>query len=156
VRFLLLDRILEFERDKRLVATKTATLAERFLTEHYARRPIVPATLVIESLAQAGGWLNVISRDFRLKVVLAVVEGVRLGRPVRPGEPLLIEAVMLYAHVDGVTVRGEARVDSETVASVERMVFAHESVEDEAFARTQRERFQYVSGGLRLPLDPRP
>ncbi len=151
MRFLLLDRILELERGKRILATKTVSLMDEYLTEHYTRRPVMPPSLLLESLAQTGGWLNLISSDFGVRIVLALIEGGRIHSQVSPGDVLLLEAHLLYGHVDGATVRAEARVGSRIVASVDRIVFAHERISDNSFAQIQRERFRYVAGGLPLP-----
>ncbi|HBY94867.1 MAG TPA: hypothetical protein DEP84_13070 [Chloroflexi bacterium] len=153
MRFLFLDRILEVERGKRLLATKTASIMDEYFTMHYARQPLMPAALVIECLAQAGGWLNIISRDFRVRTVLGLLEEAQIRRPVRAGDLLIVEAQMMYMHVDGATLRGEVRVDSEVVATVGRLVFANETVQDVAFAERQREHFHYVAGGYRLSQD---
>ncbi len=147
MRFLFYDRILEMERGKRALATKLVSIADEYLDEHYGRRALMPATLVIECLAQVSGWLNLVTRDFSIRMVLGLIEGARLYRPVRPGDTLSLEVWMLYAHADGATARGEARVGTETVAVVERMMFVNQTVHDAAFAQEQRERFHYLSGG---------
>ena len=150
MRFLFVDRILELERGKRILATKTITAMDPYLTAHYPRLQVVPTTLIIECLAQTGGWLNLISKDFSVKTVLAVCEGVRIRRHVWPGDTLLLEARMLRAHSDGATVYGEARVGSEVVATMERLVLAHEVCTEVAFIQQQRERLQYVNSGIVL------
>jgi 3-hydroxyacyl-[acyl-carrier-protein] dehydratase len=156
VRFLFVDRILELERGKRILATKTVTSMDGFLTEHYTRRPLAPATLVIECLAQAGGWLNLISHDFRVKTVLALIEGVRILRDVRPGDTLLLDVHMLYSHADGATARAEAWVEADVVATIERMLFAHEVDTGGTFVRQQRDHFDYINGGPLSLTEPAP
>lgn len=148
MRFLFVDSILELEGGKRILATKAITAMDEYLTAHYPRRPVVPPTLVLESLAQTGGWLNLISRDFKVKTILVLIEGVRVHRQVRLGDTLFLEVQLLYAHSDGVTVRGEARVDSELVVTVDRIIFAHEVTSEESFAEESRERFRYLSSRL--------
>jgi 3-hydroxyacyl-[acyl-carrier-protein] dehydratase len=149
MRFLLVDRILAVEGQRRIVAVKTVAHMDDYLTAHYPRRPVAPATLVVEALAQAGGWLHLINHDFGLKTVLALVEGVRLHRPVLPGDTLTLDVQVLRSHSDGATLCGEARVGDEVVATVERLVFAHARSNDEALRQQQRDYFTYISAGRR-------
>ena len=149
MRFLFVDQILEAEPGNRLLASKTIGNMDEYLASHYPRRPLVPPTLVIECLAQAGGWLNLISRDFGVKTVLGLIEGVRVHRDVRPGEVLSLEVWLEYAHQDGATVRAEARVGRESVMTVERLMFVHQWTTDAEFSRLQRERFANLTGLLR-------
>jgi 3-hydroxyacyl-[acyl-carrier-protein] dehydratase len=155
VRFLLYDRIIEMEPGKRALATKLVTISDEYLDEHYGRRAQMPGTLVIESLAQVGGWLNLVSRDFSIRTVLGLIEGASLFRPVRPGDTLTLEVWMLYTHADGATVRGSARVGAQPVAVVDRILFVNQTVQDPAFSAEQRERFQYLSGGYTDPQETR-
>jgi hypothetical protein len=61
--FLLVDRVIEFEKDKRVLAYKNVTCNEPFFTGHFPGRPVMPGVLVVEALAQAGGLLTQLSRD---------------------------------------------------------------------------------------------
>ena len=56
--FLLVDRVVEFEKDKRVLAYKNVTCNEPFFTGHFPGHPVMPGVLVIEALAQAGGLLT--------------------------------------------------------------------------------------------------
>ncbi len=61
--FLLVDRVLEFERNKRVLAYKNVSCNEPFFTGHFPGHPVMPGVLVVEALAQAGGVLTQLSRD---------------------------------------------------------------------------------------------
>lgn len=150
MRFLFYDRILELEIGKHARAVKLVTMADEYFTDHYPRRAIMPATLVVECLAQLAGWLNVASNGFNVTTVLCLIENARIYRQVEPGDGLTLEVSMLYSHRDGVTTRGEARVGSEVVATVDRLVLANQFVNDDSFVRRERERFHYLSGGYEL------
>lgn len=151
MRFLFVDRILEVEPGRRLRAVKAIGQMDGYLTAHYPQLPLAPATLVVESLAQAGGWLNLITRDFGVKMVLVLIEGARIFRQARPGDVLTLDVHLLYVHTDGATVRGEARVGDEPIATVERLVFAHTVDTDEAFRQQQRTYLRYINSGHSLP-----
>ena len=61
--FLLVDRVVEFEKDKRVLAYKNVSCNEPFFTGHFPGHPVMPGVLVVEALAQAGGLLTQLSRD---------------------------------------------------------------------------------------------
>jgi 3-hydroxyacyl-[acyl-carrier-protein] dehydratase len=150
VRFLFFDRIVEMELGKHALATKAVPVSDEYFPGHYERRAVMPPTLVLECIAQLGGWLNIAGCNMAIETVLALVEGVRFYRQVRAGDSLTIEVWMLYSHKDGATLRGEVRVGDELAASVERMVFGHQVSSDESYRKVVEEHFRYLSGEYRL------
>ena len=95
--FLLIDRIVEFEPTKRLVAIKNVTINEPFFQGHFPGYPIMPGVLVVEAMAQAGGIImmaEIPDRDKKL-VVFTGIERAKFRRPVTPGDQLRIEVEVL-------------------------------------------------------------
>jgi len=91
--FLLIDRIVEMERLKRIVAIKCVTINEGFFQGHFPGKPVMPGVLILESMAQAGGLLllqEIPDREKKL-VYLASMNDVKFRRPVVPGDQLRIE-----------------------------------------------------------------
>jgi 3-hydroxyacyl-[acyl-carrier-protein] dehydratase len=91
--FLLIDRVVEMERRKRIVAIKNVTINEPFFAGHFPGFPIMPGVLIVEALAQAGGVLlltEVEDRSDKL-IVFTGIEKARFRRPVVPGDQLRIE-----------------------------------------------------------------
>jgi 3-hydroxyacyl-[acyl-carrier-protein] dehydratase len=95
--FLLIDRVVEMERRKRIVAIKNVTINEPFFAGHFPGFPIMPGVLIVEAMAQAGGALlltEVEDRSDKL-IVFTGIEKARFRRPVVPGDQLRIEVVTL-------------------------------------------------------------
>jgi 3-hydroxyacyl-[acyl-carrier-protein] dehydratase len=95
--FLLIDRVLEIERKKKIVAIKNVTANEPFFAGHFPEYPIMPGVLIVEAMAQAGGAMlltEVEDRKDKL-IVFTGIEKARFRRPVVPGDQLRIEVVML-------------------------------------------------------------
>jgi 3-hydroxyacyl-[acyl-carrier-protein] dehydratase len=95
--FLLIDRVLEMERKKKIVAIKNVTINEPFFAGHFPNYPIMPGVLIVEAIAQAGGAMlltEVEDRSNKL-IVFTGIEKARFRRPVVPGDQLRIEVVML-------------------------------------------------------------
>jgi 3-hydroxyacyl-[acyl-carrier-protein] dehydratase len=91
--FLLIDRIVDLTRKKRIVAIKNVTMNEPFFAGHFPGAPVMPGVLIVEAMAQAGGVLlftEVEDRDSKL-VLFTGIERAKFRRPVVPGDQLRIE-----------------------------------------------------------------
>src|SRR5664280_1241968 len=111
--FLLIDRIVEFERTKRLVAIKNVTINEPFFQGHFPGYPIMPGVLVVEAMAQAGGIIIMYELPDREKklVVFTGIERAKFRRPVTPGDQLRIEVEVLSFRPRAGRIEGKAFVD---------------------------------------------
>jgi 3-hydroxyacyl-[acyl-carrier-protein] dehydratase len=120
--FLLIDRVLELERKKRIVAIKNVTINEPFFVGHFPGLPIMPGVLIVEAIAQAGGALLLTEvEDRRDKVMMFTgIERAKFRRPVSPGDQLRLEvAVTGWRSVPGMTaakMQGFAYVGEKRVA----------------------------------------
>ena len=95
--FLLIDRVVEFERAKRLVAIKNVTMNEPFFQGHFPGYPIMPGVLVIEAMAQAGAIImmsEIPDREKKLAVFTGI-EKAKFRNQVTPGDQLRIEVDVL-------------------------------------------------------------
>jgi 3-hydroxyacyl-[acyl-carrier-protein] dehydratase len=111
--FLLIDRVVEFEPAKRLVAIKNVTINEPFFQGHFPGYPIMPGVLVVEAMAQAGGMImmaEIADRDKKL-VVFTGIERAKFRRPVTPGDQLRIEVDVLSFRTRAGRIAGRATVD---------------------------------------------
>ncbi len=111
--FLLIDRVVEIDRKKRIVAIKNVTVNEPFFTGHFPNYPIMPGVLIVEAIAQAGGALlltEVPDRDGKL-MVFTGIERAKFRRPVVPGDQLRIEVDVIIWRTTAVKMQGKAFVD---------------------------------------------
>lgn len=92
MRWIWIDRFIEFEPGKRAVAVKNVTLAEEHLHDQFPAYPIMPASLMIEGMAQTAGILVGEARQFAEKVILAKIRKASFSGLVRPGQQLRYEA----------------------------------------------------------------
>ncbi|MFI5114133.1 MAG: 3-hydroxyacyl-ACP dehydratase FabZ [Terriglobales bacterium] len=116
--FLLIDRIIELVRMKRIVALKNVTITEPFFQGHFPERPIMPGVLIVEAIAQAGGLLlltEVPNRD-ELLMVFTGIEKARFRRPVVPGDQLRIEVEVRAWRLTAARLEGKAYVDGKVAA----------------------------------------
>lgn len=111
--FLLVDRVVEYERAKRLVAIKNVTINEPFFQGHFPGYPIMPGVLVVEAMAQAGGMImlaELADRHSKL-VVFTGIERAKFRRPITPGDQLRIEVDVLSFRTRAGRIQGRAMVD---------------------------------------------
>jgi 3-hydroxyacyl-[acyl-carrier-protein] dehydratase len=121
--FLLVDRITEFEPDKRIVGIKNVTLNERYLW-HDQGRAVMPPTILTEAVAQVGAIMILAKPENREKLIFFMgIEKVRYRRPVYAGEQVQIEAIVRRLRSKMGMLRGIARVDGK-VAVEGTMTFA--------------------------------
>ena len=95
--FLLIDRVTEIIRTKRIVAIKNVSVNEPYFVGHFPSNPIMPGVLVVEAMAQAGGVLLLIEfpdREHKL-LLFTGIERAKFRRPVVPGDQLRIEVDVL-------------------------------------------------------------
>lgn len=113
--FLLVDRITEFEEDKRIVGIKNVSLNERYLS-HTNGSPVLPPTILTEAIAQVGAILILAKPENRQRLpFFAGIERVRYRRPVRPGDVVEIEATVLRLRSKMGRLKGIARVNGQIV-----------------------------------------
>ncbi|MCS6850549.1 MAG: beta-hydroxyacyl-ACP dehydratase [Gemmataceae bacterium] len=124
MRWIWIDRFLDFERAKSARAVKNLSLAEDHFADHFPGYPVMPGSLLLEGLAQTGGILVGEANDFREKVVLAKIPKAVFHREVLAGETVTYEVELLQLRAEGAAVRGRVLVESEVIAEAE-IFFAH-------------------------------
>lgn len=121
MRWFLIDRVLEIEKGRYARALKNVTLGEDFLEDHFTSFPVMPNSLIIESIAQTGGILVGHVNDFKYKVILAKIEKAVFREMVRPGDQLILEAEIIEQREEGYRVRGKGKVNDKEVVSAQLM-----------------------------------
>lgn len=114
--FLLVDRIIEFEEDARIVGIKNVSLNERYLSYQQGEQPALPPAILTEAVAQVGAILILAKPENRGKLlVFRGIERVRYHRPVHPGDVVRIEASVVRLRSRVGQLSGTARVNDEIV-----------------------------------------
>ncbi len=124
MRWIWFDRFEEFDSGKRAVAVKNVTLAEDHLHDHFPGFPIMPASLMIEGMAQTAGILVGEARQFSEKVILAKVKRAAFEALVRPGDQLRYVAEIEQLTDSAATTLGKIELDGAPLGEVD-IVFSH-------------------------------
>jgi beta-hydroxyacyl-ACP dehydratase FabZ len=128
--FLLIDRVLELDESS-IRAIKNVTINEPFFAGHFPQRPVMPGVLVVEAMAQAGGFLLLtrVPEDERSGklIYFTGIDGCRFRRPVVPGDQLVFEVELVAVRSAFAKIHGRALVDGELVCEADLMSAAAEA-----------------------------
>jgi 3-hydroxyacyl-[acyl-carrier-protein] dehydratase len=124
MRWIWIDRFIEFESGHRAKAIKNITLAEEHLHDHFYGYPMMPPSLILEGLAQTGGILVGEQSNFEAKVILAKVPKVAFHLPALPGDTLTYTATIEASHAEGARVAATSHLGERLQAEAE-IVFAN-------------------------------
>ena len=124
MRWIWIDKFIEFESGRRARAIKNLSLAEEHLHDHFPGFPVMPSSLIIEGLAQTGGLLVGEHGNFEEKVILAKLPKMVFHGPAVPGDTLIYTADVEYIKKDGAMVAVTSHIGDRLQAEGE-IVFAH-------------------------------
>jgi 3-hydroxyacyl-[acyl-carrier-protein] dehydratase len=123
--FLLVDRVLAFEKNVRIQALKNVTINEPFFAGHFPARPVMPGVLMLEALAQTAALLSFESMDVEpgadTVVYFVGIDGARFKRPVEPGDQLVMDVEILRHKAGIYKFKGTARVGEDIACEAELM-----------------------------------
>jgi len=118
--FLLIDRVVEVEGDRRIVAIKNVTINEPFFVGHFPDAPVMPGVMIVEAMAQAGaimGLLHCSPETIQNSLVYFIgIDEARFRRPIVPGDQLRIEVDVLRHKGRVWKMKGQVLVEGELAA----------------------------------------
>ena len=121
--FLLIDRVLEWEANKRIVARKNVSANEPFFQGHFPHYAVMPGVLIIEAMAQTAAMLGLLSLgqvdDGSSVYYFVGIDGARFKKPVRPGDQITFEVEQLRLSRGMGKFKAVARVDGAVVSEAE-------------------------------------
>ncbi len=124
MRWIWIDKFVEFHSGERAVAIKNVTLAEEHLHDHFPGFPVMPETLMIEAMAQTSGILVGEAKDFKEKVILAKVKKAVFFDYVTPGDTIKLEAKIESIAPEAASTSGKITLEEKLIAEIDLM-FSH-------------------------------
>jgi len=128
---LLVDRVVELEKNVRILALKNVTINEPFFTGHFPHRPVMPGVLILEAMAQTAALLSFASMEVDpgddMVVYFAGIDAARFKRPVEPGDQLMLDASIdrvrggIYKYKAKATVAGEMAAEAELMCTMRKV-----------------------------------
>ena len=124
MRWIWIDKFVQFESGRRAIAVKNVTLAEEHLHDHFPGFPVMPETLMIEAMAQTAGILVGQARGFQEKVILAKIKKAIFFDYVKPGDTLKLDAEIESITAEAASTKGKITSSGKLIAEVDLM-FSH-------------------------------
>ena len=122
---LLVDRVLEIDKGKRIKALKNVSINEPYFSGHFPHRPVMPGVLILEAMAQAAALLSFategVTPDDKTVYYFAGIDGARFKRPVEPGDQLTMEVSLERSKASIYKFKGVTRVGDEVACEAELM-----------------------------------
>ncbi|WP_408594116.1 3-hydroxyacyl-ACP dehydratase FabZ [Limnohabitans sp.] len=122
---LLVDRVLELEKGKRIKALKNVSINEPYFSGHFPHRPVMPGVLMLEALAQAAALLAFdavgVTPDDKTVYYFAGIDAARFKRPVEPGDQLILEVELDRMKAGIFKFKARAKVGDEIATEAELM-----------------------------------
>ena len=123
--FLLVDRVLAYEKGKSIRSLKNVTINEPFFVGHFPHRPVMPGVLMLEAMAQSAALMSFATMDAApddsTVYYFAGIDGARFKRPVEPGDQLIMDVEVLRHKAGIYKFKGIARVGEEIACEAELM-----------------------------------
>ncbi len=118
MRFLLIDRIIDFRPGVSITAVKSLSMAEEYLGDHFPNFPVMPGVLMLEAMTQAAAWLIRLTEDFAHSVILLKqANNVKYGQFVEPGQLLTVTAEIISQSESETKVKAHGTVEGRTTVS---------------------------------------
>ena len=159
MKFLLVDKIETIEPGRRIVTTKSLSLAEEYLADHFPTFPVLPGVLMLEAMTQSAAWLVRIQQDFRKSiVVLSGAWNVRYNYFLKPGNTLRCEVEVISIDEDTAKFKGSGHVGDRLAVSARLELTCmemagkvrHGNRIDERIIAQVKEMFELVGGPAAL------
>lgn len=154
--FSLIDRIELLEPNRRIVATKSLSMAEEYLRDHFPKFPVMPGVLMVEAMTQASAWLIRVSEDFaHSMVLLKEVKNVKFGQFLQPGQTMAVTADLVsqdessaVLKTEGV-INGQSRVRAQLVLTKYNLADIHpnKGITDQKLISVLRENLKILWKG---------
>lgn len=143
MRFIFIDRFLKLTKHESVVALKS--MSNDFIKEHFPGKPVIPCTMVIESIAQMGFWLVIYANEFKYSTVLALLRDSGIKRDILPGDRIECHTRIISLGDTVSEIETKGRVGNEVVAWTDA-VLSHPVTYNETQRLKEIKRFNYLTG----------
>lgn len=130
MRFILIDKILEYTNEKSAVGVKEVTMSEDFLADHFPRFPVMPGVLQLEAMMQLTSWLIFVTKDFSVKTKVVDIKGAKFSGFVRPGDKMIVKTEITSMDENGVQFKANVSVNDKVKSSIKSGNLSYVNIEE--------------------------
>lgn len=145
MRFILIDKILEYEKGKSATGVKEVTMSEDFLADHFPRFPVMPGVLQLEAILQLTSWLVFVTKDFTVKTKVSEIKGAKFSGFVRPGDKMIVNVEITSMDDNGVQFKANVSVDGKVKSSIKSANLSYVNIEELEDPKDAREFFDVLT-----------
>ena len=145
MRFILIDKILEYEKGKSAVGVKDVTMSEDFLADHFPRFPVMPGVLQLEAILQLTSWLVFVTKDFTVKTKVSDIKGAKFSGFVRPGDRMIVDVEITSIDDSGVQFKAKVSVDGKVKSSIKSANLRYVNIEELEDPKEAKEFFDILT-----------
>lgn len=145
MRFILIDKILEYEKGKSATGVKDVTMSEDFLADHFPRFPVMPGVLQLEAILQLTSWLVFVTKDFTVKTKVSEIKGAKFSGFVRPGDKMIVNVEITSMDDNGVQFKANVSVDGKVKSSIKSANLSYVNIEELEDPKDAREFFDVLT-----------
>ena len=147
MRFCLFDKVLTFVPGQEATGVKNVSSQEDFLIGHYELLPEMPEPLIVESLAQLGGWAITVSSEYKYFAVMVMIKDFEVKRPAKPGDQIVLQVKIESLNDYGATISGKAAIDGSPVVTIGSITYVLYPIPDSKKQET-KQKYCLTGGGF--------
>ena len=144
MRFFLFDKVIDSIPGKEATGIKNVSAQEDFLTEHFPKKPLMPVPLIVESLAQLGGWMVTVATDYASLALMVMVKDLCVKGTAVPGDQIKLTVILQNLNDYGAQVTGTALVNNSEILSVGNITYVLYAVPPEERTSLRRRYIHYI------------
>ena len=148
MRFYFFDRIINFVPGKEATGIKNLSSQEEFLIDHYDRFPVMPAPLIVESIAQLGNWIVMLSIEYKCLAVMVMVKDLEVNGDAVPGDQIVLSVRIENINEYGASISGDAKVNGNTILEIGSLTYVLHEIPEEEREQVRERYTKLISGSV--------
>ena len=150
MRCLLIDKIISYEKGKRITGIKNVTMSENFLQDHFPGFPVMPGMLQLEAVLQLASWLMFVTTDFARKLSLVSIKAIKFKEFIVPGDQMRLELDIASCDDVQVVCNAKISVGDKLKTDIRQIKLAYVHVEDIEDPLKAKAHFDFITGSSPL------
>ena len=150
MRCLLIDKIISYEKGKRITGIKNVTMSENFLQDHFPGFPVMPGMLQLEAVLQLASWLMFVTTDFTRKLNLVSIKSIKFKEFIVPGDQICLDLDLASYDDKQAVCNARVSVKDKLKTEIRQIQLSYVNVEDIEDPLKAKAHFNFITGSTPL------